>query len=227
MVRLRFLFRFFVAVIFLIRALSTFMVLKTQHLVSTNSEDKQYCSCFSLICSTEHTQSLFETIQKSTEDIAKPSSNRGTTQRTTFELPRSKKTEKRRSLVIFGDDRSGTTFLTNLFSEDPNISAVYEPLWITRDWSRVEAGRNLTKDVRDVISALMSCHFIDKPTALKFLASTSKKWAPGLLKNPFLSPPICNKSNEETRFCPDPAGGGGSIVPALTLDDYYFFLKEA
>ena len=177
---------------------------------SENSTFGQYKQrSFSLICSTEHTQSLFETIQKSTEDIAKPSSNRGTTQRTTSELPRSKKTEKRRSLVIFGDDCSGTTFLTNLFSEDSNISAMYEPLWITRDWSRVEAGRNPSKDVRDVISALMSCHFIDKPTALKFLASTSKKWAPGLLKNPFLSPPICNKSNEETRFCPDPAGGGG------------------
>ena len=47
--------------------------------------------------------------------------------------------------------------------------------------------------------------FYCKPIALKFLASTSKKWAPGLLKNPFLSPPICNKSNEEKRFCPDPA----------------------
>ena len=197
MVQLRFLFRFFGAVVFLIGALSTFMALKSQHFVyechggeQTGSEDKQPCS-------TDHLRSLSENIRKSTEDTAKPSSNRGTTQATPPVLQTTKKPEKRRSLLIFGCDRSGTTFLTHLFSEDPNIFAVYEPLWITRDWSE--------KDVRDVISALMSCHFIDKPTALKFLASTSKKWAPGLFKNPFQSPPICNKTNDERTFCPNPA----------------------
>ena len=206
MVRLRFLFRFFVAAVFIIGALSTFMILKSQHLVyNTSSEDKQSCSCFTPICSVDHSRSLSENIRKSTEDTVEPLSARGTTQRTTSELQTTKKPKKRRSLVIFGDDRSGTTFLTHLFSEDPDIFSVYEPLWITRDWSRAKAGRNLTKDVRDVISALMSCHFIDKPTALKFLASTSKKWAPGLFKNPFQSPPICNKTNEEKKSCPDPA----------------------
>ena len=212
MVRLRFLFRFFGAVVFLIGALSTFMALKSHHLVyechgeeQTGSVDKQPCSCFSPICFTDHSRSLSENIPKSIKDTAKPSSDRGTSQPMTPVLQTTKTPEKRRSLVIFGDDRSGTTFLTNLFSEDPNIFSVYEPLWITRDWSRAETGRNSTKDVTDVISALMSCHFVGNPTVLKFLASASKKWAPGLLKNPFQSPPICNKTNEQKKFCPDPS----------------------
>ena len=216
MIRLRFLYRFFVAVVLIIGAFSTFMVLKSKHLVRQyyheqqgNNGDKQSCSC--PICSGDPSRTLSEDIRLSTINIARPSSDRGLSQPITPEhqsnpdLHPTTQTEKRRSLVIFGDDRSGTTFLTRLFSEDPNIFSVYEPLWITRSWSKTESGRNPIKDVTNVVSALVSCHFVDNPVGLKFLAKTSKNWAPGLFKNPFLSPPICNKSNEEALSCPDPA----------------------
>ena len=147
MVRLRFLFRFFGAVVFLIGALSTFMALKSQHLVYECHGEEQRGSEEKQPCSTDHLRILSKNTRKSTEDTAKPSSNRGTTQATPPVLQTTKKPEKRRSLVIFGGDRSGTTFLTNLFCEDPNVFSVYEPLWITRDWSRAETGRNLTKDI--------------------------------------------------------------------------------
>lgn len=213
MVRLRFLFRFFLAVLFIIGAFSTFMILKSQHLVRQshvheeqgNNADKQSCSCS--ICSGDPSRTLSEDIRRSTVDTAKRSSDGGWSQSTTpeHESNPTTYTEKRRSLVIFGDDRSGTTFLTRLFSEDPNIFSVYEPLWVTRSWLQTESGRNPIKDVTNVVSALVSCHFLNNPVGLKFLASTSKKWAPGLFKNPFLSPPICNKSNGDTLSCPDPA----------------------
>jgi len=87
--------------------------------------------------------------------------HRPTGERHRQHLPYSKrrKNPRKKSLVIFGGDRSGTTFLTNLFSEDLNIFAVYEPLWITRDWSRAETGRNLTKDFTEVISVVNELPF--------------------------------------------------------------------
>ena len=206
LVRFRFFLRFFLAFLFLIGALSTFMVLKTQNVIPESlvhqlpsGGDKQSCTCSTPISSADHLRTLAEDIRQTTEVTVKvlpPEINP--------ELHQTKKTEKRRSLVIFGDDRSGTTFLTRLFSEDPQIFSVYEPLWITRTWMRTEEGRDPTKDVNDVINAIMSCRFVDNPTAMKFLASTSQKWAPGLFNNPFQSPPICNKTDEEKRFCPDP-----------------------
>ena len=184
--RLRFLSRIVVAVVLLIGAMSTFMMLNSQHLVHETQAYEQARGKQSCSCSAEHSRTVPENFRQAAEDTTKSS-------------------EKRRSLVIFGDDRSGTTFLTRLFSEDPNVFSVYEPLWVTRDWFRKEIGRNLKQDVVDVVGALMSCNFLDNPIAMKFLASTSKKWAPGLFKNPFQSPPICNKTGEERKACPDPA----------------------
>ena len=207
-VRLRFFFRICVAVVFLIGAMSAFMImLNRQHLVREshaseegNAGDKQSCSC-----SPDYSRTVPENIRQAVEDTTKSSSESGSLQPVISEVHPTTETEKRRSLVIFGDDRSGTTFLTRLFSEDPNVFAVYEPLWVTNKWSRTEVGRDLKQDVMDVMSALMNCHFMNNPTAMKFLASTSKKWAPGLFKNPFQSPPICNKTGEERKACPDPA----------------------
>ena len=42
----------------------------------------------------------------------------------------------RRSLLIFGHDRSGTTFISAMFAKDPKIFMVYEPLWITQRWDK-------------------------------------------------------------------------------------------
>ena len=41
--------------------------------------------------------------------------------------------ERRRSLLIYGADRSGTTFTTKMFATDPQLMTVYEPLWITQE----------------------------------------------------------------------------------------------
>ena len=134
---------------------------------------------------------LSEDVRNSNEDVTRSELN-----------PTTK--PKRRSIVIFGDDRSGTTLLTRMFSEDSNVFSVYEPLWITRKWRATEPDRDRVKDVTDVVSALMSCNFVDNPTAMKFLAHTSKRWAPGLFKNPFQSPPICNGTEKGKITCPSP-----------------------
>lgn len=40
----------------------------------------------------------------------------------------------RKGIIIFGQDRSGTTFISAMFANDPQIFMVYEPLWITQRW---------------------------------------------------------------------------------------------
>ena len=207
-VRLRFLFRFFIAFLLLIGAISTFMMLQSNHLnckscdnFPSSDEDKPTLTTIS-----EPLRTLTESIPLINEDIARPFTDQPTihdqevdegvslVQQASEIQPTTKPDKRRRrSLVIFGDDRSGTTLLTRMFSEDPNIFTVYEPLWITKKWRVTEPDRNHVKDVTDVVGALMSCHFVNSPTAVKFLAYTSKKWAPGLFKNPFKSPPICNE----------------------------------
>lgn len=217
MFQLRFIFRLFLTVLVIIGAFSTFMILKSQnlnlrsyvHQQLQNSGDKQSCSC--PICFAYPSGAISENIRRINENSANhDSSDRARSQPVTSKnQSTTTKAVKRRSLVIFGDDRSGTTFLTRLFSEDPNIFSVYEPLWITRSWKETEAGRDPRKDVTSVLNALMSCHFVDNPLAVKFLANTSKRWAPGLFKNPFQSPPICNKTGEHVS-CPD-----GDILPKV------------
>lgn len=189
-VRFRFIFRIFLATLWLIGTISTFMMLQATHKSYVHQprsdEDEFPIDTFS-----PSLRILSKDVQQSNEDITRSELNQMTTPR-------------RRSLVIFGDDRSGTTLLTRMFSEDPNIFSVYEPLWITRKWRATEPDRDQVKDVTDVVSALMSCHFVDSPTAMKFLAHTSKKWAPGLFKNPFQSPPICSGIDKGKITCPSP-----------------------
>ena len=189
-IRLRFILRIFFATLLLIGIISTFMMLPANQksyinkLEPGSNEDKLPNDAIS-----PSLQTPFKDVRLSEEEGARSELN-----------PTTK--PKRRSIVIFGDDRSGTTLLTRMFSEDSNIFSVYEPLWITRKWRATEPGRDPVKDVTDVVSALMSCNFVDNPTAMKFLAHTSKSWAPGLFKNPFQSPPICNRTEKGKITCP-------------------------
>ena len=191
-IRFRLIFRIFLATLLLIGTISTFMMLRVNDKCYVNKLEPP-SNEYKLPTDTisPSLQILPEDVRQSNEDVTRSELNPTTT-------------PKRRSLVIFGDDRSGTTFLTRMFSEDTNIFSVYEPLWITRKWRMTEPDRDQVKDVTDVVGALMSCHFVDNPTAMKFLASTSKTWAPGLFKNPFQSPPICNGTEKEETACPSP-----------------------
>ena len=191
-IRFRFTFRIFLATLLLIGTISTFMMLRANDKSYVNKLEPPSNEYKLPIDAISPSLRIFsEDARQSNEDVERSERN-------------PKIIPKRRSLVIFGDDRSGTTLLTRMFSEDTNIFSVYEPLWITRKWQATERDRDHVGDVTDVVGALMSCHFVDNPTAMKFLAHTSKKWAPGLFKNPFQSPPICNGTEKGKRACPSP-----------------------
>lgn len=191
-IRFRLTFRIFLATLLLIGAISTFMMLRANDKSYVNKLEPPSNEYKLPIDAISPSLLIFsEDARQSNEDVERSERN-------------PKIIPKRRSLVIFGDDRSGTTLLTRMFSEDTNIFSVYEPLWITRQWRATERDRDHMGDVTDVVGALMSCHFVDNPTAMKFLAHTSKKWAPGLFKNPFQSPPICNGTEKGKRACPSP-----------------------
>ena len=191
-IRFRLTFRIFLATLLLIGTISTFMMLRANDKSYVNKLEPPSNEYKLPIDAISPSLRIFsEDARQSNEDVERSERN-------------PKIIPKRRSLVIFGDDRSGTTLLTRMFSEDTNIFSVYEPLWITRQWRATERDRDHVGDVTDVVGALMSCHFVDNPTAMKFLAHTSKKWAPGLFKNPFQSPPICNGTEKGKRTCPSP-----------------------
>ena len=191
-IRFRLTFRIFLATLLLIGTISTFMMLRANDKSYVNKLEPPSNEYKLPIDAISPSLRIFsEDARQSNEDVERSERN-------------PKIIPKRRSLVIFGDDRSGTTLLTRMFSEDTNIFSVYEPLWITRKWRATEPDRDHMGDVTDVVGALMSCHFVENPTAMKFLAHTSKKWAPGLFKNPFQSPPICNGTEKGKRACPSP-----------------------
>lgn len=86
--------------------------------------------------------------------------------------------EKRKSLLIFGDDRSGTTFLTKMFAADPQMFTVYEPLWVTKRWfSQITiSDAKKIQFTRDVVNALLSCQFTRSRAGKEFLSETSSSW---------------------------------------------------
>ena len=87
--------------------------------------------------------------------------------------------KKRKSLLIFGDDRSGTTFVTKMFAADPQMFTVYEPLWVTKKWfSRLQliSDYQQIQYTRDVVNALLSCQFTRSKAGKKFLSHTSSSW---------------------------------------------------
>ena len=111
--------------------------------------------------------------------------------------------KRKRSLLIFGADRSGTTFLSRMFSEDPNVLMIYEPLWVTKRWRKAQPSEDWSRSELEVINGILSCNFADFPMATKFLAHTSRNWAAAPFKNPFQTPNFCNVSGTGKTSCPD------------------------
>lgn len=112
--------------------------------------------------------------------------------------------EHRRSLLIYGADRSGTTFTTRMFAEDPNIMTVYEPLWITSRWNREKEQRPKWKrNVIDVVNGILSCNFAKSEAGTRFLKHTSRRWSGATVKNPFTSEAFCiNKTCRDLSMDP-------------------------
>lgn len=116
--------------------------------------------------------------------------------------------KKRRSLLIFGDDRSGTTFVTKMFAADPQMFAVYEPLWVTEKWFN-QLGIVDPKDkdivVQDVVNGLLSCHFTQSQIARSFLAYTHPSWvSKGVFeKNVFRTSGFAARTKSGKKFWPD------------------------
>lgn len=115
--------------------------------------------------------------------------------------------EKRRSLLIFGDDRSGTTFVTKMFAADPQMFTVYEPLWVTKKWfSNLRTGdQKKVQFTRDVVNALLSCQFKRSKAGKQFLSYTSSSWVgQGVFeKNVFRTTPFTNKTKSGKKTWPN------------------------
>jgi len=116
--------------------------------------------------------------------------------------------KKRRSLLIFGDDRSGTTFVTKMFAADPQMFTVYEPLWVTKKWFNqlgIVDPRDKDIVVQDVVNGLLSCHFTQSQIARSFLANTHPSWiAKGVFeKNVFRTPAFAARTKSGKKFWPD------------------------
>ena len=116
--------------------------------------------------------------------------------------------EKRKSLLIFGDDRSGTTFVTKMFAADPQMFTVYEPLWVTKKWFSQLKIRDEKKIqfTRDVVNSLLSCRFTRSKAGKQFLSHTSSSWVGNGVfeKNVFRTSPFAKQTTS-----------GGTIWPNL------------
>ena len=122
--------------------------------------------------------------------------------------PTKKPGDKRRSLLIYGADRSGTTFTTKMFAEDPQLFTVYEPLWITSLWNREYPTEvsHWKRNVVDVLRGILGCKFADSQAGTKFLSYTDRQWSGAFVKNPFKSAAFCNgtcKDFSKTPECVD------------------------
>lgn len=113
---------------------------------------------------------------------------------------------RRKSLLIFGDDRSGTTFVTKMFAADPQMFTVYEPLWVTKQWFK-EFGTDpyyQERVVRDVVNALLSCKFTQSQAGKDFLGHTRTAWVgSGVFeKNVFKTSAFSNKTKSGKSYYP-------------------------
>ena len=122
--------------------------------------------------------------------------------------PTKKPEDKRRSLLIYGADRSGTTFTTKMFAEDLQLFTVYEPLWITSLWNREYPTEvsHWKRNVVDVLRGILGCKFADSQAGTKFLSYTDRQWSGAFVKNPFKSAAFCNgtcKDFSKTPECVD------------------------
>lgn len=98
---------------------------------------------------------------------------------------------RRRSLLIFGHDRSGTTFISAMFAKDPQIFLVYEPLWITKKWRINEASFDCFNCELEVVSSIVSCNFSRSPASTKYLSYVNKPWTGALPINIFKTKKFC------------------------------------
>ena len=122
----------------------------------------------------------------------------------TNDLPASSpSSERRRSLLIFGADRSGTTYISRMFSEDPDIFMIYEPLWVPKRWRKEEPDKDWSRSELEVVNGILSCDFVNFRFANKFLAHVSRNWAGARFKNPFETENFCNVSEKGIKSCPD------------------------
>ena len=87
---------------------------------------------------------------------------------------------QRTSLLIYGADRSGTTFTTKMFAEDPHLFTVYEPLWITSQWNKEDQIQvaHWKRNILDVLKGILSCKFADSQagTKISFLYTKAVEW---------------------------------------------------
>lgn len=111
--------------------------------------------------------------------------------------------DRRRSLLIYGADRSGTTFISRMFSEDPQVFMIYEPLWVTKRLRKAEPETDWSKSELELVNGILSCNFPDFPMAKLFLGHTSRNWAAASFKNPFQTPNFCNVSDTGQLSCPN------------------------
>ena len=111
--------------------------------------------------------------------------------------------DRRRSLLIYGADRSGTTFISRMFSEDPQVFMIYEPLWVTKRWRKTEPDKDWSNSELELVNGILSCNFPDFPRATMFLGHTSRNWAAAPFKNPFQTPNFCNVSDTGVLSCPN------------------------
>ena len=112
--------------------------------------------------------------------------------------------QRRRSLVIVGHDRSGTTFISAMFAKDPQIFLVYEPLWITQKWRLYEARRSdfdCSEYELEVVSSIISCNFSRSSTSTKFLSYVGTPWTGALPVNIFTTKNFCDNEQSEVN-CP-------------------------
>ena len=116
--------------------------------------------------------------------------------------------KKRKSLLIFGDDRSGTTFVTKMFAADPQMFTVYEPLWVTNRWFKDIGTEDLgyqKRIVLDVVNGLLSCKFTRSAAARTFLSYTRTSWVGQSVfpNNVFRTKPFKNKTKSGLLYYPN------------------------
>ena len=111
------------------------------------------------------------------------------------------KQQARRSLLIFGQDRTGTTFLSTMFAQDPQIFIVYEPLWIAFDWKSDEPNYNCSGCELEIVNAILSCNFSRYHSSTKFLSYVKRDWTGALPVNIFTTNHFCNSSVQSKVDC--------------------------
>ena len=111
------------------------------------------------------------------------------------------KQQARRSLLIFGQDRTGTTFLSAMFAQDPQMFIVYEPLWITKGWRSNEPNYNCSGCEIEIVNAILSCNFSRYPSSTKLLWYVKTAWTGALPVNIFTTNHFCNSSGQRKADC--------------------------